>query len=73
MEPMYVFLSKRGLIGDFMLENFNDLKVDFDRYDQLSSIRRPESTRLIKEHQKEGIKFLLSRKKCILADDMRTW
>lgn len=70
MEPMQAFLSKKGVVGNFLLEDFNDLEVDFDRYDNLSNVRRPDKPRKIMEHQKEAIKFLLSRKKCILALDM---
>lgn len=42
-----------------------DIDVDFDKYTQKDLMGRTPY-----EHQKEGIKFLLSRKKAILADDM---
>ena len=70
MEYTYCFLLKKGILTNFLVEDYNKIDVDFDRYDRLSSIYKPDNPRKIKEHQKDGIKFLLSRKKCILADDM---
>ena len=70
VEPSYAFLSKNGLIGDFLIEDYHNTVVDFDRYDRLSLSRTPDSPRTLKEHQKEAVQFLISRKKCILADDM---
>lgn len=68
MEPMEMFISKKAIIENFLIEDYHDFKVDFDRYDMLSSSKDPN--RRIKSHQKEAVQFLLSRKKCILADDM---
>ena len=70
MDYIYAFLNKKGVMTNFMLDDYHDLDIDFDRYDKLSALYKPDIPRKIKEHQKEGIKFLLSRKKCILADDM---
>lgn len=60
--------KKEAVFTDFLSEDYNKLQVDFDRYDKLAA--RFDEGRKIKDSQKEGIKFLLSRKKCILADDM---
>lgn len=68
VEPVMTFLSKKGIITNFLVEDYKNLEVDFDRYDRLSMSK--DINRRLKEHQKDGIKFLLSRKKCILADDM---
>lgn len=70
VEPSYAFLKKSGVIGNFLLEDYHNVSIDFDRYDRLSLSRCPESPRKLKEHQKEAVQFLISRKKCILADDM---
>lgn len=70
VEPSYAFLKKSGVIGNFLLEDYHNIVVDFDRYDRLSLSRCPNSPRQLKEHQKEAVQFLISRKKCILADDM---
>lgn len=72
VEPSYAFLKKSGIIGDFLLEDYHNISIDFDRYDRLSISRTPDSPRKLKEHQKEAVQFLISRKKCILADDMGT-
>ena len=47
------------------VKNYKKIEVDFDRYDRLSNFKR-----VLYPHQKDAIKFLLARKKCILADDM---
>ena len=60
--------TKDAILTDFLTEDYHQLDVDFDRYDRLAS--RIDPNRKIKDAQKESIKFLLSRKKCILADDM---
>lgn len=70
VDYIYAFLNKKGVMTNFLLDDYHDLKIDFDRYDKLSTLYKPDTLRKIKEHQKEGIKFLLTRKKCILADDM---
>ena len=68
MEPMEMFISKKAILGNFLIEDYHTVQVDFNRYNRLSSSKDPN--RKIKEHQKEAIQFLLHRKKCILADDM---
>ena len=68
LPPVQVFIPKKAVLTNFTLEDYHDYKVDFDRYDRLSMAKDPN--RKLKEHQKEAVQFLLSRKKCILADDM---
>jgi SWI/SNF-related matrix-associated actin-dependent regulator 1 of chromatin subfamily A len=68
MEPKQVFLPKKAVLTNFLIEDYNKIQVDFDRYDRLSMAK--DSERKMKQHQKDAVKFLLSRKKCILADDM---
>lgn len=67
VNPIMCFLPKKAILNNFLVEDYNNLSIDFDRYDKLSTSK--DSNRKIKEHQKEAVKFLLSRKKCILADD----
>ena len=67
MEPMEMFISKKAIIENFLIEDYHNVQVDFNRYDLLSSSKDPN--RKIREHQKEAVQFLLSRKKCVLADD----
>lgn len=68
MEMKQAFLSKKGVLNNFLVSDYHNLNVDFDRYDRLSSSKEPGH--VLKEHQKEAVKFLLSRKQCVLADDM---
>ena len=42
-----------------------DIDIDFENYEEKDKLGRK-----LYEHQKDGIKFLVSRKKTILADDM---
>ena len=68
METMEIFLPKKAVLGNFLIGDYHEIQVDFDRYDNLSMIKDPN--RRLKLHQKEAVQFLLHRKKCILADDM---
>ena len=67
VDPIQVFLPKKAVLTNFLVSDYKTLKVDFDRYDKLSMAK--DSKRRLREHQKEAVQFLLSRKKCILADD----
>ena len=68
VDPVQVFIPKKAVLTNFLVEDYHNVKVDFDRYDMLSMSKDPNHK--IKEHQKTAVQFLLSRKKCILADDM---
>lgn len=68
MNPIDLFIPKKALLGNFLIEDYHNIHIDFDRYDRISMSKDPN--RRIKPHQKEAVQFLLSRKKCILADDM---
>lgn len=67
VNPVGCFLPKKAVLKNFLLEDYHNLYVDFDRYDKLSTAKNPN--RKLKPHQKEAVQFLLSRKKCVLADD----
>lgn len=68
VDPVMVFLPKKAVLTNFTLPDWKNYPVDFDRYDNLSTAKDPN--RRLKLHQKEGVRFLLARKKCVLADDM---
>lgn len=68
IDPVMAFLPKKAVLTNFTLPDWKDYPVDFDRYDNLSMAKDPN--RRLKLHQKEGVRFLLARKKCVLADDM---
>jgi len=58
------WLPKTQVLDDPYFEPI-DVEVDFQKYIDLDILGRVPY-----EHQKEGVKFLLGRKKCILGDDM---
>lgn len=57
---------------NYILDGLSNIKmlqisdVDFTKYDKMTE----SDGRMLKEHQKEAVCFLLSNKKCILADQM---
>lgn len=59
---MLVISSQEAFITNFWMENYSDISIDFSRYNT--------NERVLKPHQEEAVKFLVSRKKCILADSM---
>jgi SWI/SNF-related matrix-associated actin-dependent regulator 1 of chromatin subfamily A len=70
-DPVLLFIPKRAVLKNFLVDDYNKVVVDFDRYDRLAKSRAQDGNgRTLLPHQKEAIKFLLSRKKCVLADDM---
>ena len=68
VDPVMAFLPKKAVLTNFTLPDWHDYPVDFERYDRLSMAKDPNRSLFL--HQKEGVQFLLSRKRCILADDM---
>ena len=68
IDPVQAFLPKKAVLTNFTLPDWRDYPVDFERYDRLSTQKDPN--RKLKMHQKEGVKILLARKRCVLADDM---
>ena len=65
------FLPKTQVIDDPYFEE-TDIDVDFEKYEKLDQFINHDGTigRKILQHQKSGIKFLLSRDGAVLADDM---
>jgi SNF2 family DNA or RNA helicase len=57
------FAPKNAILTNFLIEDYNNLVLDFTEIEE-------KSGRKVMEHQKEACKFLISRKKCILADEM---
>lgn len=64
-KPVSCFIPKKALLGDIKAEDFNKLEIDFTKYNEILAKEDKE----LYEHQKTATKFLLSRKKCLLADD----
>lgn len=66
--PRMEFLSKKGVITNFLVDDYHAYPVDFDKFDAISTAKDPN--RKLMQHQKEGVQFLLSRKRCVIADGM---
>lgn len=64
-ESKMYWLPKTQVTDDPYFEPIN-IEVDFDKYNNVLA----KSKKKLYKHQEEGIKFLLSRNGCILADDM---
>ena len=64
--PCMCFIPKNAVIDNFFVTDYNCISVDFDRYDRLSTAI--DRDRVLMNHQKTAVKFLLGRRKCILAD-----
>lgn len=69
--PAMYFIPKTQVLDDPYFEDI-EIDVDFDKYKELDTFKLKDGTvgRTPYEHQKSGIKFLLTRNGCILADDM---
>jgi SWI/SNF-related matrix-associated actin-dependent regulator 1 of chromatin subfamily A len=65
IESKMYWLPKTQVTDDPYFEPIN-IEVDFDKYNKVLA----KSNKKLYKHQEEGIKFLLSRNGCILADDM---
>jgi hypothetical protein len=53
--------SSEAFITSFWLEDFHNLDIDLSKYNS--------ERRTVMPHQYDGVRFLVSRKKCILADE----
>lgn len=61
--PVLTFINKNGILNEIETVDWGNINVNFSKYDK-------KSGRKLKNHQKEGVKFLVGNKKCILADTM---
>ena len=63
--PVLTYVNKNNILTPLETVDYNTVEVDFNKYDKSS-----KDGRKLKILQKEGIKFLLANRKCILADSM---
>ena len=63
-----MFVQKRGILGNLKETDWKSADIDFSPYDDRTSKLDPP--RFLKEHQKEGVRFLVTNRKCICADSM---
>ena len=61
-KAMEVFAPKKAILTDFLMEDYHDYPFDINKY--VTENRTPLP------HQIDAAKFMLSRKKCIVADEM---
>lgn len=54
-------VSSDAMITNFWIEDYHNINIDFSKYNT--------DKRTVMKHQEEAVKFLVSRKKCILADE----
>lgn len=59
------FIPRKALLDDLNSSDFNELNVDFSIINTVLS----KFDKSLYKHQEEAVKFLLSRKKALLADD----
>lgn len=65
--PSLMYVKNKYILTDIGSEPVEEnVYIDFSKYDKMTADRGIK----IKELQKEGINFLLTKKKCILADGM---
>lgn len=57
-----IFIPKKALLNPLFLEDFENKIIDFSKYNT--------ETFTLKPHQEQGVKFLTTRKKAILAHNM---
>ena len=70
-KPGMYFLPKTQVLEDPYFHDY-DIDVDFEKYEKLDQFVNWDGSigRKVLDHQKKGIKFLLTRNGAILADDM---
>lgn len=64
VEPQLMYVKKKFILNDLFVKNFEEYDINFDNFDEITK----PLNRKLKEHQKSAVKFLLTNKKCILAD-----
>ena len=62
--PVLAFLAKKGVVTQILVDDYEKTEIDFDYYDNLSRNKNIQ----IKDFQKTAVKFLVTRKRAILAD-----
>lgn len=66
--PKLHYINKKYILNPLETIDYSKIDIDFTKFDK----KTEHLGRKLKNLQKEGVKFLLSNKKCILADGMGT-
>lgn len=64
--PKLFYLNRKYILNPLKTVDYSKIDIDFNQFDK----KTEHLGRKLKALQKEGVKFLLSNKKCILADGM---
>lgn len=64
--PKLHYINKKYILNPLDTVDYSKINIDFDKFDK----KTEHLGRKLKNLQKEGVKFLLANKKCILADGM---
>lgn len=64
--PKLFYLNRKYILNPLETIDYSKIDIDFNQFDK----KTEHLGRKLKSLQKEGVKFLLSNKKCILADGM---
>lgn len=64
--PKLFYINRKYILNPLETIDYNQIDIDFEQFDK----KTEHLGRRLKNHQKEGVKFLLSSKKCLLADSM---
>ena len=62
-KAIMVFAPKNAIITDFLTPDFHNISINFAPYNE-------KSGRVLKPYQEEAVRFLIARKKAILASEM---
>lgn len=64
-KPVMIFIPKKALLADLRAVDYNEMDIDFSKYEEVLN----KENKSLYDHQKSAVKFLLTRNKCLLADD----
>lgn len=64
--PKLFYINRKYILNPLETVDYSKIDIDFNQFDK----KTEHLGRKLKALQKEGVKFLLSNKKCILADGM---
>lgn len=65
------YIQRKGLLGKLFNIDWKNAVIDFNKYDEHTS-KLDKDPFTLRDYQKEGIKFMVSNKRCICADEQGT-
>ena len=64
-QPLLLYIPKRAILDDIFVEDYTNMQIDFTPFNKATE----KYGRTLRKHQEDGVKFLLSRNRAILADE----